>query len=173
MRGAVAEDSPAIAGVVKAVYEEYGFPWDAGGCQADLYDIGAHYLDLGHGVWVACQDEHIAGVVALKVFDPVPGVTGDNAEVGGRVRLAGSDASLGRLYVHRDARRHGAGTALVETALSHARAVGRRAVEIWSDKRFVEAHRLYVRFGARTVGERLIYDPDPCEEWGMQILLDR
>lgn len=89
------------------------------------------------------------------------------------MRLAGCDCALARLYVHPDARRQGAGSGLLRTALDAARAHGRRAVEIWSDKRLRDAHRLYERFGAETVGERLIFDPDPCEEWGMVVVIER
>jgi len=42
-------------------------------------------------------------------------------------------------------------------------------VEIWSDKRFEQAHRLYQRFGARPVADRFIFDPDRCEEWGLVV----
>ncbi|MEA2590497.1 MAG: putative acetyltransferase [Actinomycetota bacterium] len=169
IRLATAADSAAAAGVVEAVYAEYGFPWEPEGCQADLYDLGTHYLDRGHLVWVATDGVAVQGLVGLKLFDPVPGPAGSAVEVEEAVRLAGCDAALARLYVHPRARRRGAGTDLLRTALDAARQRGRRAVEIWSDKRLEEAHRLYERFGARPVADRLIFDPDPCEEWGLVV----
>ena len=96
---------------------------------------------------------------------------GSAVELDGAVRLAGCDSALARLYVHPRARRRGAGTDLLRAALEAARQRGRRAVEIWSDKRLEEAHRLYKRFGACPVADRLIFDPDPCEEWGLVIHL--
>jgi GNAT superfamily N-acetyltransferase len=155
--------------VVEAVYLEHGFAWDPEGCQADLYDVGARYLDRGHLLWVVAEDLAIRGVVGLKLFDPVPGLLGSAVEMDGTLRLAGCDAALARLYVHPDARHRGTGTELLRAALDAARQRRRRAVEIWSDKRFREAHRLYARAGARSVAERLIHDPDPCEEWGLVI----
>jgi GNAT superfamily N-acetyltransferase len=120
-------------------------------------------------VWVATGATGIQGVIGLKLFEPVPGPVGSAVEFDGAVRLAGCDAALARLYVDPAARRGGIGTGLLQTALDAARQRSRRAVEIWSDKRLEEAHRLYKRFGARPVGDRLIFDPDPCEEWGLVI----
>jgi putative acetyltransferase len=174
LRPATAADSAAVAAVVEAVYTEYGFAWDPEGCQADLYDLGAHYLDRGHLVWVVTDPAGLdpaglQGVIGLKLFEPVPGPLGSAVELDAAVRLAGCDSALARLYVHPGARRRGLGTDLLRTALDAARQRGRRAVEIWSDKRLKEAHRLYHRFGARPVADRLIFDPDPCEEWGLVI----
>ena len=171
LRPATAADSPAVAAVVEAVYAEYGFAWEPEGCQADLYDLGAHYLDRGHLVWVVTEATGIQGVIGLRLFEPVPGPMGSAVELDGAVRLAGCDSALARLYVHPRARRRGAGTDLLRAALEAARQRGRRAVEIWSDKRLEEAHRLYKRFGACPVADRLIFDPDPCEEWGLVIHL--
>jgi GNAT superfamily N-acetyltransferase len=169
LRPATAADSIAVAAVVEAVYAEYGFPWEPEGCQADLYDLGAHYLERGHFVWVVAGATGIEGVIGLKLFQAVPGSVGSAVDLGGAVRLAGCDAALARLYVHPAARRRGLGTSLVRTALDAARQRSRRAVEIWSDKRLEEAHGLYQRFGARPVADRLIFDPDPCEEWGLVV----
>jgi GNAT superfamily N-acetyltransferase len=179
LRPATAADSAAVAAVVEAVYTEYGFAWDPEGCQADLYDLGAHYLDRGHVVWVVTDPAGLdptgldptglQGVIGLKLFEPVPGPLGSAVELDAAVRLAGCDSALARLYVRPGARRSGLGTDLLGTALDAARQRGRRAVEIWSDKRLKEAHRLYHRFGARPVADRLIFDPDPCEEWGLVI----
>jgi putative acetyltransferase len=169
LRPATAADSAAVAAVVEAVYAEYGFAWEPEGCQADLYDLGAHYLERGHLVWVVTGATGIEGVIGLKLFEPVPGPVGSAVELHGVVRLAGCDAALARLYVHPAARRRGTGTGLLRTALDAGRQRSRRAVEIWSDKRLEEAHRLYRRFGARPVADRLIFDPDPCEEWGLVV----
>jgi GNAT superfamily N-acetyltransferase len=169
LRPATGTDSTAVAAVVEAVYGEYGFVWEPEGCQADLYDLGAHYLDRGHLVWVVADGTAVQGVIGLKLFEPVPGQAGSAVDFEGAVRLAGCDAALARLYVHPRARHRGAGTDLLRTALGAARQRGRGAVEIWSDKRLEQAHRLYKRFGARPVADRLIFDPDPCEEWGLVV----
>ena len=68
------------------------------------------------------------------------------------------------------ARGAGAGSALLAAVADEARRRGHAALEIWSHKRFEDAHRLYTRHGARVVGERVHDDPDSSREWGL--LLD-
>jgi putative acetyltransferase len=172
VRPATAGDVDGVVHVVRAVYDEYGFIWDAAGYHADLYDLEAHYLARGHAFWVAQQEDGaVIGTVALELFDPLPGAPGSPVTINDTVRLGGCDCALERLYVHPHARRRGAGCMLVETALQEARARGRRCMEIWSDKRFGDAHRLYGRFGTVPVAERICHDPDQSPEWGLLIRL--
>jgi putative acetyltransferase len=172
IRPATAGDTEGVVGVIQAVYEEYGFAWDAAGYHADLYDLRSYYFDRGHRFWVAEQaNGQIAGTAALELIDPLPGTPGTAAVVEGTVRLTGCDCALERLYVHPAARRLGIGASLLQTALEEARRHGRRCLEIWSDKRFREAHRLYARFGAEVVADRICHDPDESPEWGLVIRL--
>jgi len=143
VRRAVAADSPAVAAVVRAVYDEFGFTWDEDGYHADLADVEAFYAAF----YVAEMDSRIVGAA---------GLTGHG--------------SLERLYVLPEARGSGAGSALLTAVTDEARRQGHDRLEIWSDKRFTAAHRLYERHGARVVGERVHDDPDSSHEWGL--LLD-
>ncbi|MFQ3587677.1 MAG: GNAT family N-acetyltransferase [Fimbriimonadaceae bacterium] len=160
-------DAEAAIEVVRSVYDEYGFTWDPDEYHADLYDVPGHYLDSGHRFWVGERDGRVRGTVALHVFDPVPGSFGEVVAHQGFLRVGGTDCALQRLYVAAEARRSGLGTALMTAAVRQAAAFGCRAMEIWSDKRFVDAHRLYRRLGARVVGERICHDPDQSPEWGL------
>lgn len=160
-------DEAAAIEVVRSVYDEYGFTWDPTGYHADLYDVTAHYLDQGHRFWVGELDGAVSGTAALQIFEPIPGERGTVTSHDGLLRIAGTDCALERLYVHPSARRAGLGTTLMSEAVRQATALGRRAIEIWSDKRFVEAHRLYHRLGATVVGERVCHDPDQSPEWGL------
>jgi putative acetyltransferase len=56
-------------------------------------------------------------------------------------------AALRSLYVARALRRQGMGARLVGLVEAEARRWGAGYVELWSDTRFVEAHRLYERLG--------------------------
>ena len=140
IRLALAADSPAAAAVVRAVYDEYGFTWDEDGYHADLFDVEASYAAF----FVAEREGKIVGTAGLTVH-----------------------GSLERLYVLDSARGDGAGSALLVNVIAEARRRGHRQLEIWSDKRFEDAHRLYERHGARIVGELVHDDPDSTHEWGL------
>ena len=140
VRRAVASDSAAAAAVVRTVFHEYGFTWDEEGYHADLRDVEASYTAF----FVAERDGRIVGTA---------GLTGQG--------------SLERLYVLEEARGSGAGSALFAAVAAEARRRGHEQLEIWSDKRFTDAHRLYERQGARVVGERVHDDPDASHEWGL------
>lgn len=171
IRPATALDSPGIVRVIRAVYDEYGFTWDAETYHADLYDLDAHYLDRGFPFWVAEREGELIGTAALTLFPTMPGTPGTVVQLHGVRRLAGTDCALERLYVAPDARREGAGSGLFHAVLEEARARRCRAMEIWSDKRFEDAHRLYGRSGAETLGDRICHDPDQSPEWGLTLRL--
>ena len=97
VRRAVAADSPAVAAVVRAVYDEFGFTWDEDGYHADLADVEAFYAAF----YVAEMDSRIVGAA---------GLTGHG--------------SLERLYVLPEARGSGAGSALLTAVADQARRNG-------------------------------------------------
>ena len=144
IRRARAADSAAAAAVVKAVYAEYGFTWDETGYHADLRDIDAAYAAF----FVAELGGRIVGTAGLS-----------------------QQGSLERFYVLAEARGAGVGSALLTAVADEARHRGHAQLEIWSDKRFEDAHRLYRRHGARVVGERVHDDPDSSHEWGLLLEL--
>jgi putative acetyltransferase len=144
LRRAVAADSAAARAVVKAVFEEYGFTWEEHGYHADLQDVEASFAAF----FIVESDGRVVGTAGL------------------------TDAgSLERLYVLPQARGSGAGSMLLGAVADEARRRGHTQLEIWSDKRFVDAHRLYERRGARVVGDRVADDPDASDEWGLLLEL--
>ena len=168
IRLARATDSAEAVRVVKAVYDEYGFTWDAEEYHADLYDLQGHYLDHNCPFFVAeLASGEIVGTAALEVFAPLPGELGTLVQHDGRVRIGGTDCSMERLYVDPETRRLGIGRALTQQLIDAAKERGLRHMEIWSDKRFDKAHALYKSFGARVVGDRICHDPDQSPEWGL------
>jgi ADP-ribose pyrophosphatase YjhB (NUDIX family)/GNAT superfamily N-acetyltransferase len=138
IRRARTADSAAAAAVVKAVYDEYGFTWDELGYHRDLQDVETAYAAF----FVAELDGRIVGTAGLS-----------------------GEGSLERLYVLPSARSDGTGSALLRAVAEEARRLGRRRLEIWTDTRFEQAHRLYERFGAHRSGERINDDPDASFEW--------
>ena len=72
--------------------------------------------------------------------------------IGSAIHVAGAPAAatgvaLHKLYVARAARRQGLGTRLCELIFEEARRRGATFVELWSDTRFLDAHRLYENLG--------------------------
>jgi len=185
IREATNSDVDGIVRVVKAVYDEYGFTWDAEEYHADLYDPDAYYGQRGDVFLVAeslgrgkskeegGREGGILGVIGLCFHDRITGVAGVTVLVDGKIRAAGSDCSLERLYVHPEARRQGVGEALTREVVVRAKKARKSVMELWSDKRFGDAHRLYGRFGAMTIGDRICHDPDQSPEWGLVIVLER
>ncbi|HEY3781793.1 MAG TPA: GNAT family N-acetyltransferase [Fimbriimonadaceae bacterium] len=162
------EDSVAVVEIIKRVFDEYGFTWEEENYHADLYDLDQHYFDLGHLFWIAETDEGAPiGTVALSFFETLPGAPDTTIELDGEVRLARCDCALNRLYVKPDSRKLGAGSVLMKTVIAAAKAKDCQLMEIWSDKRFGDAHRLYERFGAKMIGDRICDDPDVSPEWGL------
>lgn len=145
-------DGPAR--VVRAVFDEFGFELEVDGYEADILDPAAHYPPPAHGFAVA-EDEH--GRVA--------GCVGFTNEGGGTFELH-------RLYVLREARRHGLGEALVRWVVDQARHRGGSRVILFSDIQFLDAHRLYERIGFRRVRFRYAPDPWQSREWGFELRLD-
>ena len=170
IRRATNADVSEVIRVIKVVYDEFGFPWEAEGYHADLYDLERYYDAVGDAFFLAELDGVAVGTVAVEFFPPIEG-EGPTPLVDGYVRVKGADCSLERLYVHPEARRGGVGTAMIEHAMAFARERGGTVMELWSDKKFGDAHRLYGRFGAFVVGERLCDDPDQSPEWGLALPL--
>ena len=156
---------------IRAVYEEYGFTWEPEGYHADLYDVRRQYLAEGHRFWVFVENGRVRGTAALETYPLLSGTLGGTVDIAGKVRVAATDGSVERLYVHPEARRRGIASALMDVVIETARADGRTALEVWSDKRFDAAHRLYGKLGAIPVGERICDDPDVSPEWGLALPL--
>lgn len=171
IRPATQGDVLLVTSVIKEVYDEYHFTWDPDDYHADLYDLKAYYFDLGHRFWLAEVDGLAVATCALELFQTLPGTPGEIIDVDGQRRIGGSDCSLQRLYVRPSARKGGVGGALLAETLKEARHQGKLQMEIWSDKRFEAAHRLYQRLGASVVGDRVCDDPDESPEWGLALPL--
>lgn len=145
-------DAGALIALVGAVYAEYeGCVLDLAGVDADLVAPRASIEAKRGDLWVV-EDSH-DHVVATCGWAPSE-VTGDTA------------VELKRLYVRADRRGSGLGTWLVGQVEQVARERGASVVELWSDSRFVDAHRLYERLGYAATGTvRELNDPSETTEY--------
>ncbi len=78
--------------------------------------------------WVVTSDDAVVACVGLK-------------------SLAAGAVELKSLYVSAKSRRQGLGELLTGLVEDEAREQGARRIELWSDSRFADAHRLYARLG--------------------------
>lgn len=140
------------ARIVAETFADYGYEFDGEGWDADVVHPEQHFAGPGKGLGVACADGKVLGFTAYG-------------------HLSGASYELKRLYVDRDARRHGAGQALVQWVLDEVRQAGGEHVILYSDIAFLDAHRLYERMGFRRT--RFRYSPDPWQsrEWGFELNL--
>src|SRR5665213_339338 len=113
-RPATPADSVGVVETVRSVYVEYGFTWEEDGYHADLYNLGDYYLANGHRFAVAEGAEGVVGTIALEFFKVIPGKSGEIVVHEGKLRVAGTDCALNRLYVSLSARRRGLATELCD-----------------------------------------------------------
>lgn len=147
-----ASDSDALIRLIGDVYAEYpGCVLDLPGIDADLPRIRERTDELGGEFWIVEADD--GRLIACAGWAP--------HEVEGR-----RGAELKRLYVASDQRGRGLGGWLVRRVESAARDHGAEVVELWSDTRFLDAHRLYTRLGYAPTGQtRELHDPSHTTEY--------
>jgi GNAT superfamily N-acetyltransferase len=149
LRPAEAQDTDGIQTLIAEVYAEYDCRLDVERDEPYLSDPAACFRQSGGELWVV-EDE---GVVKAS----------------GAVWLhAGALAELKTLYVHRRLRRQGWGRRLVTMAIDHARRNGRRQMILWSDTRFLDAHRLYTAMDFLQTGRRELKDSNNSTEYGFE-----
>lgn len=144
-------DAAALADLIGGVYAEYpGCVLDLPGVDADLR-APRTTIEAKGGDWWVVEDD--AGrLVATCGWAPVDGAHGPTIE-------------LKRLYVAASRRGRGLGRWLVEQVEQVARERGCPVVELWSDTRFADAHRLYERLGYERLPEtRELHDPSDTTE---------
>jgi GNAT superfamily N-acetyltransferase len=129
IRAARDEDAAGLIALVGACWAEYpGCVLDVDGEMPHLRRIAGAYAEWGGELFVAEQLGEVVGSVGW-----VPGADGG--------------IELRMLYVAATARRRGLGTRLAELVETAARERGAASLELWSDTRFLDAHRLYERLG--------------------------
>jgi GNAT superfamily N-acetyltransferase len=159
-------DQEAVVDTVRTVFSEYGFIWEPEGYNRDLFEVPQRYQHEDAAFFVGEVEGEVVGCGGVLYFPIVPGEAGALTHEK-YPRIAGTDCELVRLYVHPRGRKKGVGTGLFEHICSVATSRGCRRMEIWSDRLLLDAHRMYERYGARRVGQRICPPPDETPEWGM------
>lgn len=131
------EDMDGVVDLIGRVFREYGWVFVPSVELPDLFAFERHYEAPGGAFFVVRHAGRIAGSAAVE-------------------RLDASTAELHRLYLDADLRGRGTGRALVEQVLDWCRQRAITHLVLWSDTRFDQAHRLYLRMGFAQTGERTL-----------------
>ena len=128
IREARDSDSDQLIRLISDVFAEYpGCILDVDGELPHLRRPASAFGEWGGRLWVALRGEGVEGSGGLSVRDGV--------------------AELKHLYVARSARRRGLGNRLCDLVEEEARRRGHHRIELWTDTRFRDAHRVYERRG--------------------------
>ncbi|MEJ7770522.1 MAG: GNAT family N-acetyltransferase [Geodermatophilaceae bacterium] len=151
LRTAADSDAAGVQQLIGGCFAEYdGCVLDLEGIDAWMAAPASYYAAIGGQFWVLAQPSGV-GLAACVGWGPV-----------GEDRI-----ELKNLYVSADGRRQGLGRRLVALVETSGREQAAAAVVLWSDTRFLDAHRLYESLGYQRTGqERALHDPSQSIEYG-------
>lgn len=141
-------DSPGCARLIREAFAEYP------GClylpeeMPELVALASHFEARCGRLWVAEMDGDLVGCLGVDQAPLTDGI------------------ELHKLYVARPARRHGLAGRLYRQAEAFARERRAPFIELWTDTRFLDAHRFYERLGfTRLPGRRALDDASRSYEF--------
>lgn len=148
VRDARDEDGPALEVLIGACWAQYpGCVLDVDREEPWLRAPASAYAEWRGRLWVAELDGTVVASVGLQPEGPAA-------------------VSLHSLYVASHARRQGLASELVARVETEAVRRGAGRVELWSDSRFADAHRLYTRLGYEQLsGSRDLHDLSDTVEY--------
>lgn len=149
IRHADDSDADGVIALYAACWGEHdGMVLDTVGEMAHLNHVASHYQQAGGDAWVAERAGDAPGaalVVGSVAWRPIGDEHGERME-------------LQMLYVMPDARRRGLASYLVGMVESHVMDRGVDVLDLWSDVRFTDAHRLYSSMGWQQLDETRFVD---------------
>lgn len=149
IREARDDDAEQLIGLIERCYAEYeGCVLDVDGEAPELRAIATYHAQHGGRFWVAESSGQLLASAGL--------VAGSEPDV----------MEMKKVYVAKEARQVGLGARLC--SLVEAEAMSRRAtaIDLWSDTRFLDAHRLYEKRGyVRGTKTRELHDKSKSVEY--------
>ena len=119
------DDAEGFIALIGACWSQYpGVLLDVDREVPELRELAAYYQGQGGMLWAADGAGGLAGMIAVRpIGDP--------------------EWEICRVYVHPSRHGSGLGHRLLDVAEAHATAAGARRLRLWSDTRFLRAHRFY------------------------------
>ncbi len=150
IRDARDDDALDVIELIGSVFGEYpNCVLDVDGEMPELRRVATHHRERGGAFWLAESDGRVVGCAGF-VASPGPEST----------------IELKKLYVHRRARKVGLGAIFGDRVERIARESGASVIELWSDTRFVTAHRFYEKRGyVRGATTRDLHDKSDTIEY--------
>ncbi|MEE8295590.1 MAG: GNAT family N-acetyltransferase [Sphingomonadales bacterium] len=153
IREAQDTDSQGLIELIGSIFEDYeNCVLDLDGIDKELFTIKTTCQFQGGNFWVAVVKGKIIGCAGFTKKDNV--------------------VELKRLYIAKDFRRLGLATKFMNMVIFAAMENSARAVDCWSDTRFVEAHQFYLSHEFEQLPQtRKLNDPSDSEEYRFMRLL--
>lgn len=152
IRPATKDDVSRIVKLIGDIWAEYDCVLDTEKEEQYLLDPDGYFHARNGEFWVVEQESEIAATVAVMTNDK-------------------NTAELKSLYVHKEFRQKGLGEKLTNLAIDFCRGKGAKIIILWSDTRFIKAHRLYERLGFEPFDKRELDDLNNSIEYGFSLEL--
>jgi len=152
LRPAERSDIPVMSNIISTVFDEYGWTFVEIDELPDFVFYEKHYSDPERAYLFALTDEsgQVIGSIAMK-----NGCRGPY---------------LSRVYLRAEYRGLGLGKWMTNQVLEVAKSRGFNSAHLWTDTRFMDAHRMYERLGFRMTGElRSLHDVNRSFEFKMVV----
>ena len=140
------EDAAEIIGLVGEVWREYDCTLKIDIEERHLLDPGSYFRHRGGDFWIVRENGVLIATAGVSIEKDL--------------------AEMKTLYVKQEARGHGLGTQLTNLAIETAKERGAERMELWSDTRFIDAHRMYERLGFVRFDVRDLNDHNNTREYG-------
>jgi putative acetyltransferase len=147
IRRAIEKDVPQIINLIADIWAEHDCILDTEKEEKYLLAPEDYFHSKDGEFWVVAERNEIVGTVAV-------------------IMLGETTAELKSLYVGKNFRNQGLGENLTKLAVKFASLKGRSEIILWSDTRFIEAHKLYEKIGFKRLGERELDDINKSSEFG-------
>ena len=152
LRPAESSDIPVMSNIISTVFDEYGWTFVEIDELPDFVFYEKHYSDPERAYLFALTDEsgQVIGSIAMK--------------------NGGRGPYLSRVYLRAEYRGLGLGKWMTNSVLEMARSQGFGSIHLWTDTRFLDAHRMYERLGFRMTGDlRSLHDVNRSFEFKMEV----